>query len=103
MRKGLSLIDGTAAVVAGTAVARADWSPGDPFKMHYPQLPDPNGIDIKASYPKILADDWRCTETGPVSDIHIWGSWFNDLKFTGAYIHASIHLDVPAGPNNPYS
>ncbi len=81
----------------------ADWDPGMPYKMHYPQLPDPQGIDINASLPKILADDWLCTGTGPVSDIHIWGSWFNDQKFTGSVIHASIHANIPADPDTPYS
>lgn len=79
----------------------ADWDPGMPYKMHYPQLPDPQGIDINASYPKILADDWLCTQSGPVSDIHVWGSWFNDQKFTGSVIHASIHANIPADPNDP--
>lgn len=103
MRNRFSMALGALVLLAGAVAVRADWNPGDPYKMHYPQLPEPNGIDIKASYPKILADDWRCTETGPVSDIHIWGSWFNDQKYPGAFIHVSIHSDVPANPSNPYS
>ncbi|MDD5063788.1 MAG: PEP-CTERM sorting domain-containing protein [Phycisphaerae bacterium] len=60
---------------AGTALA--DWNPGDSYKMHYPQLPDPTGWDVQANDPE-LADDWLCTGTGPVSDIHIWYSVFGD-------------------------
>ena len=58
--------------------ARADWDPGDPYKMHFPQLPDPNGWDVQAEYP-YLADDWLCTQSGPVNEIHFWCSWKEDL------------------------
>ena len=51
-------------------------------KMHFPQLPDLIGWDVMAtsSFPPpgqgtVLADDWQCTRTGPVEDIHFWGSW----------------------------
>jgi len=50
--------------------AGADWSPGDPFKMHFPQMPDEAGWDVNSTQPLIVADDWRCTETGWVKDIH---------------------------------
>ena len=30
-------------------VARADWIEGDPYKMRWPQLPDPSGWDVHAS------------------------------------------------------
>jgi hypothetical protein len=62
-------------LVACTALA--DWMPGDPYKMHFPQLPDPYGWDVRANEPE-LADDWLCTQTGPVLDIHIWYSIFGD-------------------------
>jgi hypothetical protein len=71
-------------------------------KMHYPQLPDPLGIDVYASMPEnILADDFMCNETGPITDLHFWGSWFNDIipdePIYGAPIgfHISIHADIP--------
>ncbi len=76
--------------------ALADWDPGDPFKMHFPQLPDPTGWDVNATYPKVLADDWLCTETGPVSDVHLWVSshqYDGPPQIQG--IHLSIHTDVP--------
>lgn len=99
---------------------RADWNPGDPHKMHYPQLPDltPTGLDVLATrqpvgnFFKLVADDWACSETGPVRDIHLWGSWLNDLlprDGTGApdpsavAFKLSIHADIPVGPNTPYS
>ena len=54
----------------------ADWDPGDGHKMHFPQLPDVDGWDI--AWSTNLADDWRCSETGPVNDIHFWFSAIND-------------------------
>ena len=52
-----------------------DWDEGDFAK--WVQLPDlsPTGVDVSAP---VLADDWLCTETGLVTDIHIWGSWKDD-------------------------
>lgn len=58
---------------AGPVVAH--WVPADGHKMHWPQLPDEQGWDVKATYPVVLADDWKCSETGPITDIHFWGSW----------------------------
>jgi hypothetical protein len=74
-------------LVVLVAPVNADWDEGDSYKMHFPQLPDPNGFDI-ANYhyffpfgePLPIADDWLCTETSPVTDIHIWGSWTDDNK-----------------------
>jgi len=93
------------AVAGFAASARADWNPGDPYKMHYPQLPDPTGWDVNFASPKVLADDWLCTETGPVSDVHLWFSSQADQPFSVAQIplvHLSIHADAPAG-TVPYS
>ena len=107
----------TAATFAG-GMAKADWNPGDGHKMHYPQLPDltPSGIDVNATwkypftnpaaplpYSKILADDFRCSETGPINDIHIWGSWLNDQVYSGVEFKLSIHSDVPAVSGIPGS
>lgn len=91
-------------VVSAVSNVRADWNYGDLYKMHYPQLPAlDQGIDVNASFPKILADDWLCTESGPVADIHIWGSWQYDYKYPGAWIHASIHEYLPPDTQYPYS
>ncbi len=42
------------------------------------RFPDPNGVDIKFFYPDTLADDWLCSSTGPIRNICIYNSWFND-------------------------
>jgi hypothetical protein len=84
------------------APALADWEEGDFHKMHYPQLPDRNGWDVKASWSKVLADDWRCSETGDVEDIHFWGSWYkDDWRDEGnpassfEWFSISIYADIP--------
>ena len=72
MKRCMALV--TLIAVAGIAArpASADWSPGDGHKMHRPQLPDPAGWDVAVSSPGYrLADDWGCTATGPVTDIHM--------------------------------
>lgn len=97
----------TAAVALGLACtglsAVADWDPGDPFKMHFPQLPDPNGWDIYFMGPASeVADDWLCTATGPVSEIHFWYSAFADGNPTVSTVTASIYSNDP-GPPGTYS
>jgi hypothetical protein len=88
------------------APATADWKEGDPYKMHYPQLPDPNGWDIDMTN-YVLADDWKCTETGMVDDIHFWFSVEKQTSpdpaqvFLGP-IRVSIHADVPIGSGNDF-
>lgn len=90
--------------------AAADWNVGDPFKMTVPQLPDPNGIDINFTdnweQPNVLADDWQCSESGPIRDIHFWisvrhdggtpGQQIPNLQNLLGPITASIHKNVPA-------
>lgn len=87
---------------------RADWVPGDDYKMHYPQLPDTSitGIDIDNTG-IVLADDFLCIETGPITDIHIWGSFADDILPVNGVdwmsFELSIHEDLPIGdPRNPY-
>lgn len=85
--------------------ASADWEPGQTNKMHYPQLPDlgSTGIDIEATTNFVLADDFRCTESGPITNIHIWGSWLGDLADPTPVFTLSLHADVPPGDGYPYS
>ncbi len=73
-------------------------------KMHFPQLPDEDGWDVHVDYPELLADDWQCSETGPITDIHFWGSWLGGQ--TGVIDHFLITFwsDVAAAPPEiPYS
>ena len=86
-----------------TMPALADWNEGDPHKMHYPQLPDPEGIDVSFRSPEVLADDWMCSWTGPVNDIHFWFSSLNDNQFDINTVSIGIYSDIPQDPTNPYS
>ena len=103
----------------------ADWNPSDPAdvaRAKWIQLPDlnPTGLDVLDTLQpfgdqpqwKILADDFLCTQSGPITDIHIWGSWLNNvLPSTAAggpdpgalAFKLSFHSDVPVGTNNPFS
>jgi len=90
--------DGLQAAMTRCGRVAADPPPG--HKMHYPQLPDPFGWDVLMTYPKILADDWRCTESGLISEIRFWGSWRGDYVGNITRICVWIYSDYP-GP--PYS
>lgn len=85
----------------------ADWYEGDSYKMHFPQLPDPNGWDIEIFTPgHEVADDWRCIETGTVDDIHFWFSLQGDPEEHTIFdiVHVGIYSDVPANTGQfPYS
>jgi len=84
------------ALAASANLAKADWKPGDPYK--WVQMPDLEaGMDVLATEPKILADDFQCTFTGPITDVHIWGSWLDDIVLDTVTFKLSIHSDVPAG------
>jgi hypothetical protein len=63
------------------------------------QEPDltPGGLDVRALWPKILADDFLCTKTGPITNIHIWASWLGDYADTNAVFQLGLWSDAPAG------
>ncbi|MBN1489339.1 MAG: PEP-CTERM sorting domain-containing protein [Phycisphaerae bacterium] len=96
---GLGLVLCAAVFVLSTP-AVADWNPGDGHKMHYPQLPNPNGWDVNLVR-DMMFDDWQCSGTGPVSDVHFWVSWQNDLPSDIIWIDFDIWTDMPEGdPGN---
>ncbi len=78
------------------------FGPQEFTKMHFAQHPDTFGMDINFTYPKVLADDWLCTDPGPVEDIRFWfsaqGDWFDpygDLVAQISNIHVSVHSNIP--------
>jgi hypothetical protein len=94
-------------ILALAGVAQADWDSTMPAK--WAQLPDlsQTGMDVRCGrnpvdpYLKTLADDFLCTETGPITGIHIWGSWLHDyvpfgVDPTAVEFHLSLHEDIPA-------
>jgi hypothetical protein len=92
-------------LAASVNIAQAQLNAAVPVDItKWIQQPDlQTGMDVKATAPKILADDFKCTFSGPITDVHIWASWLNDRVDPNAQIKLSIHSDIPAGPNTPYS
>jgi len=90
------------AVICAAIPAQADWDPGDGHKMHSPQLPDPNGWDVDFTTDYVF-DDWQCSASGEVNDIHFWYSWRGDNIGPIARMEVEIWSDVPAGVDLQYS
>ncbi len=67
------------------------------------QDPDPNGWDVNATLPMIVADDFICDMSGAIKAIIFWGSWKGDNNDScGHFPFVSIHENLPVGhPNNP--
>ena len=117
--------------LALAAAASADWVPNNPdpkqatnHKMHWPQMPDPDGWDVSfysaqmvyppAGDPYLVSawpsgDDWQCTAAGPVTDIHFWVSMPGDtlqsnpggaVPFQITWLGIRIRDNVPAGEDN---
>jgi len=88
--------------------AWADWDASRPSKwMQFPDLSD-TGMDVRCgpnfqydNSVKTLADDFECRSTGPITSVHIWGSWLDDYLPWGfdpgaVDFQLSLHLDIPA-------
>ncbi len=96
-----------AAVIVLTVAGGAfgDWNPGDPHKMHFPQLPQLyGGWDVQILNPSPqaynqLADDWLCTESGLIDEIHLWISWEYDSPNPITSVRVRIYADIPAAQN----
>jgi hypothetical protein len=73
----------------------------------FKQNPDTSarGLDVLAgpytnlATATMLADDFICTQTGPISDIHIWGSWRDDRVDQRAIFWLGLWSDVPRAGN----
>jgi hypothetical protein len=76
----------------------ADWTIDDGYKMHYPQMPNEQGWLVKSGLPVILADDWQCSDSGWVKDLHFWGGWKNGLEGNITHFLITIYADIPANP-----
>ncbi len=89
------------ALLSGTVLG--DWD-----APKWVQLPDVTyfGMDVAAGSPTVVADDFLCFDPSPITDIHIWGSWLNDVMpndnpgdvtFTLS-IYSDMPADMPGGP-----
>jgi hypothetical protein len=97
--KIISILIMTLLITTGTIVV-ADWNIYDGFKMHQPQMPNPAGVDIDWGY-WYLGDDWVCSESGTVDDIHFWYSTFVDVPVDITSIYVSIWSNNPGPPSKP--
>jgi hypothetical protein len=72
--------------------------------VKYEQGPNTlGGFDVWNT-PNVLADDFVCTNPGPITDIHLWGSWLFDNALTNTIIFwLGIYDDVPVSPGNTFS
>lgn len=68
------------------------WRFWNAHSMHFPQLPP--GDLINATHPLLLADDWECTKTGRIRNIHWWG--YQNVS-TVEEFQLTIRANVPAG------
>ena len=97
--------------------ARADWPNTNATKYYQPPDLTPASYNVLAAQPPagsgaglplILADDFPCTLTGPITDIHIWASWLGDAATANVPdmpITLGFWSDVPASNNvvaNPF-
>src|SRR5580765_6097381 len=65
--------------------------------LKYVQLPQiDGGFDLWDTGPWAMADDFVCTNTGPITDIHLWGAWLNDMVDFNTTFWLAIYDDVPA-------
>lgn len=105
MKKVLIAAVAVSSILFAAGHAAASWDTNDTYKMHWPQLPDltQQGMDVNATVPFILADDFMCQQSGPITAIHIWGSWRLDQDDPAPIFILSIHSDIPAGVGQPYS
>ena len=99
-RRGVGVILFT---VLLASVASADWEPGDPALFY--QLPDFTGWDVYSEWgdgPYYhhpvpdgdgygAANDWTAATTAPITDIHFWGSWKDDIVGTTGNILVQIY------------
>jgi len=81
-------------------------NPGE-GKMHWDQLPDlePTGMDVDITWVP-TADDFLCTETGPVNRIRMWVSFADDLLplvLNDDTVRLQFYTDIPAGMDTPWS
>ncbi len=64
---------------------------------------------VGAADDRIVADDWRCTDPRPVTDVHFWGSyigWRDQTELDGTVTPPGVkefvirfYTDIPAGPD----
>ncbi len=78
----------------------AHWVPEDGHKMHFPQTPGDFSWDICMN-DIALADDFQCSETGAITDIHFWISWKDNIVSEAIRWNVWIYSDNEGKPGVP--
>ncbi len=80
------------------------------IKWYQPPDLDNTGMDVDMFYYGVpefdgLADDFMCTQTGPITDIHFWASFMDDYSppLPFQIFEITIYADIPAGVYAPWS
>ena len=88
-------------LLSTTLLVRAQTQCVDTNEQKYFQPPNLAGFDVLNEGPWVLGDDFVCTNTGPISNIYLWGSWLNNNVGTITNFWLGIYDDVAANANNP--
>ena len=81
----------------------------EPEPAKWVQRPDlsPEGMDVNCTEPALLADDFECRYTGPITNVVVWGSWYKDELPQGGPASwdfvLSFHSDIPTNEVRHYS
>ncbi|MDD5708834.1 MAG: hypothetical protein PHR35_23205, partial [Kiritimatiellae bacterium] len=88
-------------------------SAGGDVKWWQPPDTTLNGFDVDAmaTRPYLLADDFLCTNSTPITSVVVWGSWREDwlpvqqgqASPSNVVFTLSIHADVPPNIQAPWS
>ena len=102
LRKLFPLLPLASILLLAATPVRADWPNTNATKwVQYPDLSF--GVDFAATQPLILAEDFQCTDPGPITDIHIWAAWVGNTPDPNTVVTLGIWTDVPAIPGGPFS
>ncbi|UCE59369.1 MAG: hypothetical protein JSU63_18245, partial [Phycisphaerales bacterium] len=92
--------DGTGSPTAGRATrSELKWQQlpdlGPTSMVVFAQSPHAAGTDV------VAANDFLCTVTGPITEIHVWGGWYQDWLPADLTFVLSIHDNVSGGDGGP--
>jgi len=81
-------------VFCASGPAQGQVPAGPPPKWVQPPDMTPMGLDVKATEPVILADDFLCTNRGFITNIQVWGSWLGDYLPSGNAAAVAFRLQI---------
>jgi len=95
------LLLGSTGLLAAEGGTGCDWQSGDLHTMHWPQLPDFGTTGSSVSLAgAVLADDFLCTSTGYIREVHLWASFVDDRApkegSDALTVELRIYADSPA-------